>query len=215
MPIVLYKTNVSPPARATLMIIDILGIKVETKEVNLPGREHYTPEYLEKNPLHTVPLLEDDDLTLADSHAIITYLVSKYGGDEHEKLYPKELKARAIVDQRLYFDATVLFQRLISVIYGVVKRNQKLSDQQIADIIEGYDILEKYLSKTAYVAGDDVTVADVSCVATLSSLNSIVPVDKKYIKIHNWWGQLQNEEWYQKINVPGMKLLDGFIKQFL
>lgn len=60
------------------------------------------------NPQHTIPTLVDDDgFVLWDSHAIMPYLVSKYGKDD--SLYPKDLKKRAVIDQRLHFDSNVLF----------------------------------------------------------------------------------------------------------
>ena len=42
------------------------------------------------------------------SHAINAYLVGKYAKDD--KLYPKDFKARSVVDHRLYFDCGTLFQ---------------------------------------------------------------------------------------------------------
>ncbi|XP_062532226.1 glutathione S-transferase epsilon 2 isoform X1 [Bombyx mori] len=214
MSIIIYQTSVSPPARSALMVVNILGIKAETREVTLPRRDHYSQEYLEKNPLHTVPILEEDDLVIADSHAIITYLVSKYGEEKHESMYPKDLKIRAIIDQMLYFDATILFPRLKTVIYSVV-RGQGMSRQQIADIQEAYDVLEIYLSKNIFVAGNEFTVADISCVATLSSLDCVLPVDKKHVNVNRWWATLSNEKWYKEVNVPGLELFRSFIKQFL
>ena len=214
MPLLIHKTDISPPARATLMVVEILGLDVETREVNLPTREQYKPEYLKKNPIHSVPLLEDGDLILADSHAIITYLVSKYGGDE-QTLYPKDVTARAIVHQRLFFDASILFPRLRTAIYSlVVFREPGLTDAQVSDITECYEVTEKYLTKE-FLAGNELTLADISCVATLSSLNCFIPIDKKYVKLHQWWGTLKRLSWYQKVNEPGLKLFDGFIKQFL
>lgn len=41
-----------------------------------------------------------------DSHAIVCYLVGKYG--KTDELYPKDLVKRERVDQRLYFDAIAL-----------------------------------------------------------------------------------------------------------
>lgn len=60
---------------------------------------------------HVVPTLVDGDFVLWESRAINTYLVSAYAKDD--SLYPKDLKKRAIVDQRLYFDAS-LFEKLRS-----------------------------------------------------------------------------------------------------
>ena len=62
------------------------------------------------NPQHTIPTLDDNGAVIWDSHAICTYLVSKYGKDD--SLYPKDLLVRAKVDQRLHFDTGILFARL-------------------------------------------------------------------------------------------------------
>ncbi|XP_022827535.1 glutathione S-transferase 1-like [Spodoptera litura] len=213
MTIIIHKTDVSPPARATLILVDLLGLKIETREVNLPTRQQFNPEYLEKNPLHTVPLLEDDGLVLQDSHAIMIYLMSKYG-IEHESLYPKDLAARAIVNQRLFFDASILFPRLKTVIYSTVKHGIPMTEAQETDIKECYDVAEKYLTDQ-YIAGDTLTLADISCVTTISSLDCIVPIHSKYRRLHDWWSRLKKEPWYQKINQPGLALFGRFIKGFL
>ncbi len=43
------------------------------------------------------------------SRAIVTYLADKYG--KNDSLYPKDPQKRALVLQRLFFDATTLYQR--------------------------------------------------------------------------------------------------------
>ena len=65
------------------------------------------------NPQHTVPTLDDDGFTIWDSHAISTYLVSKYAKDD--SLYPKDLQKRAVVDQRLHFESGIIFSRLLRI----------------------------------------------------------------------------------------------------
>lgn len=199
-----------------MMLIEILGLDVQFKEVSLPKRQHYEEEYLNKNPLHTIPMLEDGDFIIVDSHPIMTYLVSKY--DTESSLYPKNLKARCLVDQRLYFDATILFPRLRNVVYSLKYSNERttsVTDLQQRDIEEAYGVLEKYLQGSSFVAGDKLSVADLSCVASVSSLHAIVPVGLKYVNINEWWNKLKGEVWYEAKNVPGAKIFEMFMTGML
>ncbi|KAJ8717509.1 hypothetical protein PYW08_005908 [Mythimna loreyi] len=216
MPLKLYKIDASPPVRAVLMTTEILKLNIELQELNIFNGENYTPEYLEKNPLHCVPLLEDGDFILSDSHAIITYLVSKYGADKRATLYPNELSVRAVIDSRMYFDTSILFPNIRGIVKAILVQGIKeLSPQQVEDVNAAYDVLDKYLQKTKFVAGDHLTVADVSCVASISSLAAIVPVDDKYEKLKAWFSSLQEQEWYQKGNLTGLALFEGFVKSKL
>ena len=52
--------------------------------------------------------MEDGEFRLNESRVIATYLVGKYGKDD--KLYPKDIRQRALVDQRLYFDMGVFYK---------------------------------------------------------------------------------------------------------
>ncbi|KAJ8717447.1 hypothetical protein PYW08_005846 [Mythimna loreyi] len=206
-----YKIEGSPTVRAVLMTAEALNVDYETHSVDFMGGEHKTPEYLEKNPAHTVPIIEEDGFFLADSHAIITYLADKYG-DEESKLYPKDLKTRAIVNQRLFFEATVLNSASTSVSYGVVREGQTgPTPHQIEDVNECYEILDKYLQKTKFVACDHLTVADFSCIAAVTFMDFWVPVDEKYTKVKAWMKGLEKEDWYQRGLIPGLTLFKEYM----
>lgn len=69
-----------------------------------------TPEFLKLNPQHTIPTFVDGETVLWQSHAIMTYLVDKYGKPNHP-LYPTDLAIRAKIQQHLYFESGVLFAR--------------------------------------------------------------------------------------------------------
>lgn len=209
MPLVLHASSVSPPSRAVMMLIEILGIDVQFKEVSLPQRDHYKEEYIKKNPVHTIPMLDDDGFVVIDSHAIMTYLVSKFKPGSN--LYPEDLKSRSQVDQKLYFDTGVLFPRLRNFIYRLVYENNSFSSIPLSGITDAYGFLEAFLQSSPYVAGDTLSLADLSCVSTISSLNSIVPVSSKYEKVNEWWGKLKAEFWYQSKNEPGLSQFDLFM----
>lgn len=78
MVLTLYMSEFSPAVRATLLTIKALNLDVVFKEINLMKGEHLQPEFLKKNPLHTVPTLEDGEFVVVDSHAINSYLVGSY-----------------------------------------------------------------------------------------------------------------------------------------
>lgn len=47
-------------------------------------------------------------------------MVSKYGQHQHDNLYPKDLLKRAVVDERLYYEAGALTQVIKAFVVSVV-----------------------------------------------------------------------------------------------
>lgn len=109
MPIDLYYMDVSAPCRAVMMTAKLIGVELNMKMTNLMAGEHMKPEFLAINPQHNVPTVDDNGFHLNESRAICAYLINQYAKDD--TLYPKEPKVRALVDQRLYFDMGVLYQK--------------------------------------------------------------------------------------------------------
>jgi Glutathione S-transferase, N-terminal domain len=106
----LYYLPPSPPCRSVLLVGRMLGIDFDLKTVNVLDGEQLKLEFTQINPQHTIPTLVDHGLVLWESRVIMTYLVSAYGKDD--KLYPKDPRTRALVDQRLHFDLGTLYQRM-------------------------------------------------------------------------------------------------------
>lgn len=110
----LYFTSGSPPARATLLVARYLKLDIELKIVNLFTGEQRSEEFTKLNPLQKVPVLIDGDFVLSESRAIMAYMVnSRRPGHD---LYPKDPKSRALIDQRLYYDATAVFPSLAALV---------------------------------------------------------------------------------------------------
>ncbi|XP_026328933.1 glutathione S-transferase 1-like [Hyposmocoma kahamanoa] len=194
----LYKMDISPPARAAMAICDILNVPVEMIDINLQKKEHWAPEFLRKNPLHSVPVLEDGDFVLHDSHAILAYLVDAYASNDN--LYPKNIKKRALVNQKLFFDNGILFQRLRNVTYeAFVEGITKVPLKKQKDIEEAYGFLEQFLSQTKWLAGENMTIADISAYAVTASMLYIVKLDsKKYPKTLAWLDEMRKQPFNMK-----------------
>lgn len=115
----LYFAQGSPPSRGVLLLMRTMKLDVEIKNVNLAAGEHLSEEFLKINPLHQVPVLVDGDFILTESRAIMGYLVGKYNAGS--SLYPADALKRAVIDQRLYYDATVVFEAGAQIIVSESK----------------------------------------------------------------------------------------------
>lgn len=63
-----------------------------------------------------MPTIVDGDFILWESRAIALYLIE--GKMPDSSLYPKDVKKRALVNQRLYFDAGTLYKRIRDICVG-------------------------------------------------------------------------------------------------
>ena len=98
-PIVLYRNLLSGHAHRVELFCSLLQLPVRLVDVDLRGGEHKKPEFLRKNPFGQVPVIEDGDVTLADSNAILVYLAGRY--DKTGSWYPRDPLAAARVQQWL------------------------------------------------------------------------------------------------------------------
>lgn len=164
--------------------------------------EHRSPEFKKINPIGKVPALIDGDFCVWDSHAIAIYMVEKYAKDD--SLYPKDLEKRTMINARLFFEASYLFQRLYEILiplyFGEVKEVPK---NKVAETHAAYEIIEGFLDGNSYVAGDTLTLADLSIWANLLSFQFLVPVDeKKFPKLTKWLERMNSLPTYE-INQSG------------
>ncbi|XP_043643552.1 glutathione S-transferase 1-like [Drosophila teissieri] len=211
--LILYGLEASPPVRAAKLTLAALDVPYEYVVVNTLAKENLSEEFLKKNPQHTVPTLEDDGHFIWDSHAIIAYLVSKYG--KTDSLYPKDLLQRAVVDQRLHFESGVIFANALrSITKPLFTGRTTIPTERYDAIIDVYDFLETFLAGNDYVAGNQLTIADFSIISTVSSLVAFVEVDTaKYPRITGWIKRLEQLPYYEEANGNGARTFGTIVKQ--
>ncbi|XP_053963032.1 glutathione S-transferase 1 [Anastrepha ludens] len=212
---ILYYALFSPPARACMLTAELIGLDLELKLVDFAAKQHLTPDFLQLNPQHQIPVFVDADKEVfIDSHAIIAFMVSKYGNNDD--LYPKDLKRRARVDHMLHFENGVLFQ----VIKDMVRRNIYGGESQFNQITldlcdSAYSFLEAFLDKSPFFGNSPtLTIADVCINTTLVTLDMLIPVDKsRFPKLHAWMERVKTLlPSYEEVNITGAKLLRDRIK---
>ena len=80
-PIKLYGSVISGHVHRVRLFLSMLGLPFESIELDLKQRANRTPEFLARNPFGQVPVIEDGEVTLADSNAILVYLNERYAAD--------------------------------------------------------------------------------------------------------------------------------------
>jgi glutathione S-transferase len=148
--------------RKVLWLLGELGIGHEREDWGLPLRDPKTPEFLALNPNAQVPVLIEEGFVLWESNAILSYLAHK-----HDAFVPAEPKARARVDQWLYWQLGELNPAWGYAVYALLRKNPAYSDEgRIAESVARWTrmlaILDGQLMKQPYVAGDVFTIADIA-----------------------------------------------------
>lgn len=156
----LYRHPLSGHAHRVELFLSLLGLEAEIITVDLMQGEQKKPEFLAKNPAGQVPVLEDGDITLSDSNAILMYLALKY--DTQANWLPKEPVAAAQVQAYLTNAAGPLASgpasaRLITL-FGApldVAATHTIAKQVLSR-------LEQTLAQQQWLVADKPTLAEVS-----------------------------------------------------
>lgn len=207
----IYGNPGSPPCRAVFLSARALGVDYNIKPVNPMAGEHRTPEFLKMNPGHTIPTMDDDGLYLGESRAISTYLADRYAPDNN--LYPREPEARAMVDQRLYFDAG-LFAALKGILGPLFRQDLAAYDANLPRMEECMDLLEEFLKRSPYVAGQEMTLADLAILANVTTMEAADIDLARWPRVLKWLAKLKKLPYYE-VNVAGAKHMGDVIKKMM
>uniref|UniRef100_A0A336LA08 glutathione transferase n=1 Tax=Culicoides sonorensis TaxID=179676 RepID=A0A336LA08_CULSO len=210
-PVKLYYYYRSPPSRAVLLLIKYLEIEHEIIEVDLFKGQHMEDWFLEINPRHQVPVLDDNGFIITESKAILCYLAnSRMPGSSLYSLTPKK---RAIVDSRLYFDATTVFARVLATVKSVVFEDAtEVSEKVKDDILDVLNYCNGILKESTWIAGDELSIADFAIVSTLAALFFMGINIEDYPEINRWYEQCKGLPGFDE-NETGAKALADVVNE--
>jgi len=145
-----------------------LGLTYEHDDLlpRSPGTR--TPEFLELNPNARLPVIEDDGFVLSESMAINFYLAKKHASP----LYPADPHNEALAWQWSLWETDRLDRQIVNYANNTTALPEAQRDPAIAEaawkeIVPALDVLETALSKAAWLAGPDFTVADLNVAGAL------------------------------------------------
>ncbi|KAF5279674.1 hypothetical protein FQR65_LT15309 [Abscondita terminalis] len=214
MPIDLYYVPGSSPCRGVLLAAKAAGVELNLKILDLMKGEQLTPEFLKINPQHSVPTMVDNGFILWESRAIMTYLISKYG--KNESLYPKDPQTRALIDQRLYFDMGTLYARFSDYYYPVMFAGASFDPEKLSKLQDAVKLFDTLLEGHEYAVGNTLTVADLSLVASLSTIDAMEFDLSPYNNVQRWFATVKaNAPGYEEANGKNVKIFKHFAESLM
>jgi glutathione S-transferase len=160
-PIRLHRFALSGHAHRVELFLSLLGLPFERVDVDLAGGAHKAPTFLAMNPFGQVPVIEDGDVTVADSNAILVYLASRYAA-EPEQWFPREPVTAAAVQRWLSVAAGPLaFGPAAARVVRLFKRPDDTAPM-IDRAHAVFKVMEAQLAQSQFLAGSAPTLADLA-----------------------------------------------------
>ncbi|MFZ6648585.1 glutathione S-transferase family protein [Undibacterium sp. TJN25] len=154
-----YGVELSGHAHRVKLFLHMLDLPFETMDVKLDGHYNRSPEFLAISPFGQVPAIQDGDVVLHDSNAILVYLASRYGDPSW---LPADPVSMAAVQRWLSLAAGHIFNgpcaaRLVKV-FGLdldYERALQVSQRLL-------EVIELEFSGKLFAIGDTPTIADIA-----------------------------------------------------
>jgi len=214
MAIDLYHAVWSPPSRAVRMIARAAGVQLNLITCDPIQGQHLKPAFLKMNPMHTIPTINDNGFILWESRAIGQYLIHKYAPDS--SLIPKDVQRRALYDQRLFFDYSMLVN-FTNTLRRVEQRGATQLDPADLKRCRGsLKLLNGWLACSDYVAGDSITMVDYTAAATVVTGQAGMVDLSETPNVQSWLNQVSHEiDGFDEINNPGVEMMSVFMNAIL
>lgn len=161
---ILHDYRPSQNAWKIRVLLGLLNLPYETREVSIFEGEGQTDAFLKLNPTGAVPVLElDDGHAIAESNAIMAYLA------DGTEFLPSDSFGRAKVGQWLCFEQynvePVIGSLRFWTLTGRLKRNAAMVPAKQEAAAKALSALDRGLDDRRYLVGRSLSVADLSVYA--------------------------------------------------
>jgi glutathione S-transferase len=192
----IYDFFFAPNPRKLRVYLAEKGLSIPFEQVDLTKGEHRTPEFLAKNPMGSLPVLElDDGSHLTESLAIIEYF---------EELYPEppmigtEPLERARVRELERLAETSIFNRIARIFFNTSPvfagsgQVPEAAEQARAGLPNALRIMNEAIGSRPFVAGERPTIADCTLFAAFEHAKlADVTIEPAFENLTRWYRDFQ------------------------
>ncbi|KAG2153394.1 glutathione S-transferase [Suillus clintonianus] len=197
----LYGFSPSTCTRLVALICKEKEIPYELISVNLGKGEQKDASFTAVQPFGQVPYIDDNGFFLYESRAIARYLIKNYPNQGTPGLIPSDAKAEALFEQAASietfnfnaFVAPIVFEKLFKPRRGLQPNEERVAEL-LAALQGKMDTYDLILSKQKYLAGDSVTLADLSHLPYGAAFYQIgfSEVFDSRPNLSRWWKDISN-----------------------
>ncbi|KAI5121726.1 hypothetical protein M0805_009019 [Coniferiporia weirii] len=208
----LYGQPFSAATQNVIVTLKELNVPYELVPVSIITGEHKGTDYLEtKQPFGQVPvLIEEDGFKLYESRAIARYLIAKYGRDSG--LIPTgDVKKVGLFEQAVSIESSnfepsasaIAAEKIFNQMFGV-KGDDDRAAEQVKTLEEKLKVYEIILGKQKYLAGDELTLADLlhlpnGAYITYAGFTGL----KATPNVARWWADISSRPSWQAVAAEG------------
>lgn len=191
----------APRTRAVRIawLLEELGLPYELQRVEFVNTA--TTFFAQATPLGKIPVIEDQDVVMGESGAIVEYILERYGAG---RLAPAPgSPARAQYLQWLHFAESTAFPPLGIVIWMTLYRDDaaahpELVQDAIRRAASGLDFLERHFGAGPWLLGQEFSAADIMMGFTLVAAQLVGVLDARFPALNAYLGRLLERPALQK-----------------
>ena len=184
----LYDFPISGNCYKIRLLISMLGLTYKRVPVDLVNGENLQETFKQLNPRGQVPVLVDNEITIWDSMAILSYLARQYAEESWLPLQPEAfvqvMQWLAVSENELLYGlararATLIFNRPFNL------------QQCQEDAHMGLTTLEQHLIRQQWLVSEQVTIADVACYPYISLADEAEVTLDNYPSVRRWMSDFE------------------------
>jgi glutathione S-transferase len=195
----LYDSSMAPNPRRVRIFLAEKGIQVPREEINIATAENRKPEFLAKNPMGTVPVLElDDGSYLAESVAICRFFEEQQpdpplmGAGAQDRAFVEMWNRR--MELELLLPVAQAFRNTHDFFKGRIPQVAEWGAVSKEASLKRLGWLEEVLGEREFVAGDRYTIADITALVAVDfGRVSDIRIDKEtQPNLIRWYGAVSS-----------------------
>ena len=153
-----------------------------------------TVDYGHMNPNRKIPVLQDGEAIIWESHACVRYLAATYGNGS---LWPLDPARRSVADRWMDWQITTLHPFMHICFWGLIRtpeadRDMAAIEQAASDLGQTWRLFDAHLQQRTFVLGDRLTMGDIPLGCAFYRYVNL-PIDRPSLPaIEDWYNRLRD-----------------------